>query len=91
MPFVKRQKNDMADAEPSCEVAQRPTMQFVQGKSADAQGRSAERWWTTERQLLYRGLGQGAQSIVYRREGNDSDEIESAVLCRLGFLVVLSV
>ena len=36
-PFVKRQKNDAADAEAICEAAQRPTMRFVQGKSAEAQ------------------------------------------------------
>ena len=28
-PFVKRQKNDAADAEAICEAAQRPTMRFV--------------------------------------------------------------
>src|SRR4051794_37691077 len=32
-PFVKRQKNDMADAEAICEAAQRPTMRFVAFKS----------------------------------------------------------
>ena len=37
-PFVKRQKNDMADAEAICEAAQRPTMRFVKAKSAEAQG-----------------------------------------------------
>ena len=37
-PFVKRQKNDMADAEAICEAAQRPTMRFVGVKSAEAQG-----------------------------------------------------
>jgi len=37
-PFVKRQKNDMADAEAICEAAQRPTMRFVQPKAAEAQG-----------------------------------------------------
>jgi transposase len=36
-PFVRRQKNDMADAEAICEAAQRPTMRFVQTKSAEAQ------------------------------------------------------
>jgi transposase len=36
-PFVKRQKNDMADAEAICEAAQRPTMRFVITKSAEAQ------------------------------------------------------
>lgn len=32
-PFVKRQKNDMADAEAICEAALRPTMRFVPVKS----------------------------------------------------------
>jgi transposase len=32
-PFVKRQKNDMSDAEAICEAAQRPTMRFVAIKS----------------------------------------------------------
>lgn len=36
-PFVKRQKNDMADAEAICEATQRPTMRFVTPKSAEAQ------------------------------------------------------
>jgi transposase len=36
-PFVKRQKNDMADAEAICEAAQRPTMRFVQPKTAEQQ------------------------------------------------------
>ena len=36
-PFVKRQKNDAADAEAICEAAQRPTMRFVAVKSATAQ------------------------------------------------------
>ena len=36
-PFVKRQKNDMADAEAISEAAQRPTMRFVTPKSAESQ------------------------------------------------------
>jgi transposase len=36
-PFVKRQKNDMADAEAICEAAQRPTMRFVAPKSEQTQ------------------------------------------------------
>ncbi len=36
-PFVKRQKNDMADAEAICEAAQRPTMRFVPVKSEASQ------------------------------------------------------
>ncbi len=37
-PFVKRQKNDMADAEAICEAALRPTMRFVPVKSEEVQG-----------------------------------------------------
>ena len=38
-PFVKRQKNDAADAEAICEVAQRPTMRFVAVKTEAQQAR----------------------------------------------------
>ena len=37
-PFVKRQKNDAADAEAICEAAQRPSMRFVPIKSEETQG-----------------------------------------------------
>ena len=40
-PFVKRQKNDMADAEAIVEAAQRPTMRFVALKSEETQGAAA--------------------------------------------------
>jgi transposase len=36
-PFVKRQKNDAADAEAICEAAQHPTMRFVMPKSEQTQ------------------------------------------------------
>lgn len=36
-PFVKRQKNDAADAEAICEAAQRPSMRFVRMKTEDEQ------------------------------------------------------
>ena len=36
-PFVKRQKNDMADAEAIAEAASRPTMRFVSVKSEEKQ------------------------------------------------------
>ena len=36
-PFVKRQKNDAADAEAICEAAQRPKMRFVAIKSEEQQ------------------------------------------------------
>jgi transposase len=39
-PFMKRQKNDAADAEAICEAAQRPSMRFVAVKT-EAQQASA--------------------------------------------------
>ena len=36
-PFVKRQKNDVADAEAICEAAQRPNMRFVPVKTEEQQ------------------------------------------------------
>ena len=36
-PYVKRQKNDAADAEAICEAVRRPTMRFVPTKTADQQ------------------------------------------------------
>jgi len=39
-PFVKRQKNDRADAEAIAEAAMRPTMRFVAVKSAATQARA---------------------------------------------------
>jgi transposase len=40
-PFVKRQKNDMADAEAICEAAQRPSMRFVAVKERTKSSRRA--------------------------------------------------
>jgi transposase len=37
-PYVKRQKNDMADAAAICEAVTRPTMRFVEVKSPEQQG-----------------------------------------------------
>lgn len=36
-PFVKRQKNDAADAEAICEAARGPNMRFVAVKNAERQ------------------------------------------------------
>jgi len=36
-PYVKRGKSDAADAEAICEAVTRPTMRFVEIKSADQQ------------------------------------------------------
>ena len=35
-PYVKRQKNDAADAEAICEAVTRPTMRFVEVKRAQS-------------------------------------------------------
>ena len=40
-PFVKRQKNDVADAEAICEAAQRPGMRFVPVKDEAQQANAA--------------------------------------------------
>ena len=56
-PFVKRQKNDAADAEAISEAASRPTMRFVTVKSADQQARSM---LFRTRELL---VGQRTQTI----------------------------
>src|SRR5262245_41542633 len=37
--YVKRNKNDAADAAAICEAVRRPTMRFVEVKSAEQQGR----------------------------------------------------
>ena len=37
--YVKRNKNDAADAEAICEAVRHPTMRFVEVKSAEQQGR----------------------------------------------------
>lgn len=39
-PFIKRQKNDAADAEAIVEAAQRPTMRFVEAKTEEQQARA---------------------------------------------------
>ena len=39
-PFIKRQKNDAADAEAIVEAAQRPNMRFVEPKTAEQQARA---------------------------------------------------
>ena len=52
-PFVKRQKNDMADAEAIVVAAQRPEMRFVEARSQEAQARA----------MLFRGR----ERLVHQR------------------------
>ena len=49
-PFLKRQKNDAADAEAIVEAALRPTMRFVEPKSTDQQARAVA--FRTREQLV---------------------------------------
>jgi transposase len=49
-PFLKRQKNDAADAEAIVEAALRPTMRFVEPKSAEQQARAVA--FRTREQLV---------------------------------------
>jgi len=37
-PYLKLQKNDMADAEAICEAVMRPTMRLVETKTPEQQG-----------------------------------------------------
>ena len=59
-PFVKRQKNDAADAEAVCEAASRPTMRFVAVKSAE---RQAEGMLFRTRDLLTRQRTQTVNAL----------------------------
>jgi transposase len=58
--YVKRQKNDAADAEAICEAVTRPSMRFVPVKSA---GQQAELALHRSRELLVRQRTQSANSL----------------------------
>src|SRR5437667_2735881 len=63
--YVKRNKNDTADAEAICEAVRRPTMRFVRIKSAEQQGQlmlhrardllMRQRFWPSSALRLHRG------------------------------------
>src|SRR3954464_5156365 len=59
-PFVKRQKNDMADAEAICEAAQRPSMRFVPVKTEEQQANGVV---FRARDLLVRQRTQGINAL----------------------------
>ncbi len=59
-PFVKRQKNDVADAEAIAEAASRPNMRFVPIKSEEQQARAA---LFRTRELLVRQRTQAANAL----------------------------
>jgi transposase len=64
-PYIKRQKNDAADAEAICGAVQRPSMRFVEPKTAEQQSvmmlhradSPARTWpsWTWSRRSAVRG------------------------------------
>ena len=66
-PFVRRQKNDAADAEAIAEAASRPTMRFVAVKTEEQQARSmiirtrgwcgSEPSWSTHYAAIWRSMG----------------------------------
>jgi hypothetical protein len=78
-PFVKRQKNDTADAEAICEAAGRPTMRFVAVKSetqqASAQNarggssRPAICWFASGRRRSMPCVVTWPNSVSSRRKG----------------------
>ena len=59
-PYVKRGKNDAADAEALCEAASRPTMRYVPAKTMDQQ---ADLMLATSRDRLVRAQTQLANAI----------------------------
>jgi transposase len=58
--YVKRNKNDAADAEANCEAVRRPTMRFVKVKSAEQQGRLMQH---RARDLLMRQRTQATNAL----------------------------
>src|SRR5712691_8218693 len=59
--YVKRNKNDAADAEAICEAVRRPTMRFVGVKSAQQQGQLMQH---RTRDLLMRQPGRSTSSFL---------------------------
>ena len=85
-PYVKRGKNDAADAEALCEAMSRPTMRFVPVKTAEQQAalmlvglRDRSTGWNMRRRMpprrqRTRGLGRAPyrfRYIVPAREGRN--------------------
>jgi transposase len=78
-PYVKRGKNDAADAEALCEAMSRPTMRFVPAKTADEQAAlmlagMRERLVRTRTQLTNAIRGYAAEFGVIAAKGLDKIE-----------------
>lgn len=72
-PFVKRQKNDLADAEAIAEAASRPTMRFVAVKSEEQQA-AAMAYRTRDLRPPWRGRAPNLRDR--RRQRGDPDSVE---------------
>ena len=72
--YVKRNKNDAADAEAICEAIRRPTMRFVQIKSVEQQGklmlhRARDLLMRQRTQLINALRAQWRSSALWLRKG----------------------
>src|SRR3974377_644835 len=74
--YVKRNKNDAADADAICEAVRRPTMRFVRVKSAEQQGQLMQH---RTRDLLMRQRTQTINALRAHMAG-----------CRAGILAPIS-
>ena len=78
-PFVKRQKNDAADAEAICEAALRPTMRFVSVKSEETQGAAMV---FRVRELLIRQRTQAIKTHGAAVQGREIYSVHNNILLR---------
>ena len=79
-PYVKRNKNDMRDAEAGCEAMSRPTMRFVPVKSAEEQAvlmlvKMRERLVAARTQLANAIRGHAAEFGLIAARGLDKIEV----------------
>jgi hypothetical protein len=77
-PFVKRQKNDAADAEAVVEAAPRPEMRFVEPKGTEQQAR-ALLFRTAERRM--RAIALGRKNDLFF--GSEAGGKAAAIACTL--------
>jgi hypothetical protein len=86
--YVKRNKNDAADAEAICEAIRRPTMRFVQIKSVEQQGQlmlhRARDLLTRQRTQLINALRAYLWNLIKDRcvvEWGRADALRNAGIC----------
>jgi transposase len=79
--YVKRNKNDAADAEAICEAVRRPTMRFVRVKSAEQQGQLMQH---RTRDLLMRQRTQVINALRAHVDGSSCDSSTTITLRHFG-------